>query len=145
MWRLEFFENKWNMYDAYIFPRPLPQTCRLETTSVCLNTRLVVNKKFSNSHFFIEIIVKGWHLCAHHVMRSIVLHARRPNCQLKSLTHLVFMICWFWFFAFWEEEKHVFNFVPFRPTRYVLKILRCLEVSNRVSNWNKVKNNVYLV
>ena len=35
---------------------------------------------------------------------------------------------------------HVFHFVPFRPTRYVLKSFRCLEVSNRVRNRNKVKN-----
>ena len=27
----------------------------------------------------------------------------------------------------------------FRPTRYVLKIFRCLDVSNRVRNRNKVK------
>ena len=42
--------KKWNMYEAHIFPRPLQQTCRLETTKLCLNTRLRVNKKFQNSH-----------------------------------------------------------------------------------------------
>jgi len=40
--------KKWNMYFAQIFPRPLQQTCRLETTSFNLNTRLRVKKiKFS--------------------------------------------------------------------------------------------------
>ena len=34
----------WNMYEAHIFPRPLQQTCRLETTPLCLNTRLRVKK-----------------------------------------------------------------------------------------------------
>jgi len=41
--------KKWNMYEAHIFPRPLQQTCRLETISLCLNTRLSENKKFQNS------------------------------------------------------------------------------------------------
>ena len=36
--------------EAHIFPRPLQQTCRLETTLLCINTRLFVNKKFQNSH-----------------------------------------------------------------------------------------------
>jgi len=50
VWRLEFFVKKWNMYEAHISPRPLQQTCRLETTHLCLNTRLRVNKKLQNSH-----------------------------------------------------------------------------------------------
>ena len=48
IWWLEFRVKKWNMYEAYIFPRPLHQTCRLETTFfLFLNTRLRV-KKISN-------------------------------------------------------------------------------------------------
>ena len=50
VWRLEFFVNKWNMYEVHIFPRSLKQTCRLETTPLCLNTRLGVNKRLKNSH-----------------------------------------------------------------------------------------------
>ena len=42
--------EKWNMYEAHIFPRPLLQTCSLETTPLCLNTQLHVYKKFQNSH-----------------------------------------------------------------------------------------------
>ena len=48
------------------------------------------------------------------------------------------------FFAFWGAENHVFHIVPFRPKRYALKRFRCLVVSNRVRNWNKVKNNIYV-
>ena len=48
------------------------------------------------------------------------------------------------FFAYWGAEKHFFQIVPFRPTRYVLKGFRCLEVSNRVWKWNKIKNNIYV-
>jgi hypothetical protein len=61
-----------------------------------------------------------------------------------SVTHLVLYFSWFSFFEFWGAEKHVFNNVSIRPTRYVQKSFRCLEVSNRVRKWNKVKNNIYL-
>jgi len=61
-----------------------------------------------------------------------------------SDTHLVFKFQLIFFFAFWWAEKHVFHIVPFRPTRNVLKVLRCLEVCNRVRNWNNVKNNIYV-
>ena len=44
--------EKWNIYQGRIFPRQLQQTCRFEATSLCLNTRLLVNKKFPNSHYF---------------------------------------------------------------------------------------------
>jgi len=50
VWRLEFFVKKLNMYEAHIFPSPIQQTWRLETTPLCLNTRLRVNKNFQNSH-----------------------------------------------------------------------------------------------
>ena len=44
--------EKLNIYEDHIFPRSLLQTCRLETTSLCLNTRLRVNKKFPYSNYF---------------------------------------------------------------------------------------------
>ena len=69
------------MYEAHIFPRPLQQTCRLETTPLCLNTRLRVQKNFKIHINFIEINVNDSLLCAHHIMTSIILHTRRPNCQ----------------------------------------------------------------
>jgi len=72
---------KWNIYEAHIFPRPLVQTCRLETTSICLNTRLGVIKKFPDSHYFYWIYCKHLSFCAHTVMTSIILHTRSPNCQ----------------------------------------------------------------
>jgi len=40
--------EKLNIYEVNILPRPLLHTCRLETTSLCLYTRLRVKKsKFS--------------------------------------------------------------------------------------------------
>ena len=44
VWKLEFFLKKCDMYEAHIFPRRLQQKCRLETTPLCLNTRLRVKK-----------------------------------------------------------------------------------------------------
>jgi len=69
------------MYEVHIFPRALQQTCRLETTTLCLNTWLRVKKIFKIHIYFIEINVNVYLLCAHHVMTSIFLHTRRPNCQ----------------------------------------------------------------
>jgi len=43
--------EKWNVYEGHIFQRPLLQTCRLETTSLCLNTRSNV-KNLPLSHYF---------------------------------------------------------------------------------------------
>ena len=73
--------QKWNIYEAHIFPRPLIQKCRLVTNSFCLNTRLRVNKNLQIPITFIEINVEVCLLCAHPVMKSIILHTRRPNCQ----------------------------------------------------------------
>ena len=39
------------VYEGHIFQRLILQTCSLETTSLCLNTRLIVNKIFPNSHY----------------------------------------------------------------------------------------------
>jgi hypothetical protein len=44
--------EKWNIYEAHIFPRSLIQTCWLETIPLCLCTRLSLNKKFPNFHYF---------------------------------------------------------------------------------------------
>ena len=44
VWKLEFFVKKCNMYEAHIFPMALQQTCRLETITLFLNTRLRVLK-----------------------------------------------------------------------------------------------------
>ena len=135
---------KWNVYEDHIFPRPLLQTCRLDTTSLCLNTRLTVNKKFPNSHYFYWINVNVSLLRDHHIMKSIILHTRRTFIK-KYVTHLVFRFQLIFFFAIWGDEKHVFHIVPFRPLRYALKSLKCLEVSNRIRNWDKVKNNIYVM
>ena len=67
------------------FPRPLQQTCRLETTPLCLNTLIRVNKNFKIHINFIEINVSVCLLCAHHVMTSIILHTRRPNVKKSPL------------------------------------------------------------
>jgi len=42
----------------------------------------------------------------------------------------------------WKARVHI---AAFRPTRHVLKIFRYLEVRNRVRNWNKEKNVIFVV
>jgi len=78
---LRILVGKLNIYEGHIFPRPLLPTYRLETTSLCLNTRLIVNKIFQIFITFIEINVNVCILYAHHVMTSIILLTRSPNCQ----------------------------------------------------------------
>ena len=77
-------------------------------------------------------------------MTSIILHSRRPNCQLKVCNALGFMFQLISFFAFWGSVKHVFHIPLFRPTRYVLMSFRYLEVGNRVRNWNNIKKFIFV-
>ena len=100
--------EKWNMYEAHIFPRSLVQTCWFESNSLCLNTRLSVNKDFRNSHNFYWNLVNRRLLCAHPLMTSIIFHPRRPNTQenvsyvLDFLFQLMlnFRILWSWIARF---------------------------------------------
>ena len=143
MWCLEFFEKKWNMYEGHIFPRPLQQTCRLETTPLCLHTPLSVKKNFEIHINFIEINVNVCLLCAPHVMKSIILHNRRPVNKM-FVTHLVFIFQLTFIFRILKSWKAHFHITPFRPTSYVLMRLMWLEYSNRVRNWNKVRNFIFV-
>ena len=60
---------------------------------------------------------------------------------MKSMLRTWFLcLNWLSFSAFWETEKHVFHITPFRTTSYVQMRLKWLEVTNRVRNWNNVKN-----
>ena len=135
--------EKWNVCEDHILRIPLLQTCRLETTSLCLNTRLFVNKKFPNPLYFIEINVNVCLLCAHQVITSIIFNTRRP-VNKKSVTHMVFRFQRIFFFRILRSWKARFNIVPFLPPRYVLKSFMCLEVSNGVRNWNKIKKKIYV-
>ena len=64
---------------------------------------------------------------------------------IKCLLRFWFL-CYSWFFfAFWGSKKYIFHISPFPPTRYVLKSFRYLKVRNRVRNWNKVKNFIFVV
>ena len=47
------------------------------------------------------------------------------------------------FFEFWLVDKHLFHITSLHTSSYVLMRLEFLEVSNRVSNWNK-KNDIYV-
>ena len=83
-------------------------------------------------------------LCSQPVMRSIILHTRRPNCQYKICYALGFYVSAIFFFRILRSWKHVFHIAPFCPTTYVLKSFKWLEVSNRERNWNKLKNVIYV-
>ena len=73
--------EKWNVYEGHIFPRPLLETCRLETSSFYLNTRWLVNKTFLILIIYIEINFNVCLKCDHHVMKALILHTWNLNCQ----------------------------------------------------------------
>ena len=106
--------------------------------------RLRVNKDIQNLYIFIDIKVTVWLLCAHPLMTSKILHTWRPNSIKRQLRNWFMCFSWCSYFAFWGAEKHVFHFASFRTTMYVLHCFRCLEISNRVTNRNKVKNLIFV-
>jgi len=63
------------------YPRSLVQTCWLETTALCLNTRFSVNKNFQILITYIDIKVTVWRLCAQPIMTSLIFDIERPNNQ----------------------------------------------------------------
>jgi hypothetical protein len=73
--------ENWNIYKAHIFFFSFVQICWLETTSLYLNTRLTLSKKFPNSHNFIAININVWLLMCSPLMTTIILCIRRPNYQ----------------------------------------------------------------
>jgi hypothetical protein len=48
--------EKCNVYEGHIFKSPLQQTCRMETTTLCLNTKLLVKKNFKFSLFLLKLM-----------------------------------------------------------------------------------------
>jgi len=73
-------EGRWNIYEAHIFTRSLAQKCCLETTSLCLSTRLSL-KNFWYSQYFYWNFGNLWLLCALPLISSIIFHSWRPNSQ----------------------------------------------------------------
>ena len=96
---VRYLVEKWSIYDVHIFPRSLVKTCSLESTSLCLHTRLRVNKNFQILIILIEIDVKHWMLCAHLVMKSINFFLEDLSDNKKSVMHLVFIFQLILFFC----------------------------------------------
>ena len=88
---------------------------------------------------FIEIQVPVSLLCAHPLMTSINFILEESTLNKTSVTYLISMFRLMFIFEFWLGEKQLFHISPFHSWCYVQMRLGCLEVSNRVSNWNKAK------
>jgi len=95
-------------------------------------------------YFLLKLKYLFGFLCANPLMTSINFYTRKPNSMKLQLRTCFLCFSWCLFFAFWGSEKHVIHNAPFRSTRYVLKCYRYLEVSNLVSNRNKVKNLIFV-
>jgi len=86
-------------------------------------------------------------------MTSIDIHTRRPNTQENVSSFLIFIFQLMFIFRIFaldsyvsadDHEKHVFHNAPFHSTSHVLKSFRYLDVSKRVSNWNKGKILIFI-
>ena len=66
-------------------------------------------------------------------------HTRKPTVNKNSFMHMVFIYLLTFIFRILRSWKARFSHNPFRPTSYIQKSLKWLEVNNRVRNWNKVK------
>ena len=126
------------------FPEAITTNMQIGYESFVFEYPVTCKKKFTIQINFIEINVNVCLLWAHHVMTSIILHTRRSNCQKISVAHLVFMFQLTFIFRILRSWKARYHITPFRPTSYVLMRLKWLEVSNRVRNWNKVKNFIFV-
>ena len=122
------------------FPQAITTNMQIGIDSFVFKYPVTYKKNFKIHINFIKFNVNVCLLCAHHVMTSIILHTRRPNCQKSLLRTWIICFTWLSFFAFWEAEKYVFHITPFCPRSFVLMGLKWLEVSNRVRKWNEVKN-----
>jgi len=66
-----------------------------------------------------------------------VSYSRTQHTRKRKLHTWFLRLFWCLFFAFWGAENPFFHILPFRSRGYALKSFECLEVFNRVSNWNK--------
>jgi hypothetical protein len=71
-------------------------------------------------------------------------YSRNQHSRKRQLRTWFLCFSWSSFFAFWGTVKQLFHIASFRSTSYVLKSFGCLEVSNSVSNRNKVKHRIFV-
>ena len=128
------------------FPEAITADMQIENELFVFKYSVTWRQKINNFSFFY------WNCCKQ--LSFICSHRNdkyNPSYLMNSLSINSLLRIWFlgfsWFssFAFWGTEKHFFHIFPFRPTRYVLKSYRCLDVSNRVRKWNKFKKFIYVV
>ena len=108
--------EKWNVYQVHIFPRTLLQTYRLETTSLCLNTRLLINKNFQIFTIFSWIKRKGSSFRSSLRNNKYNPSYSKTYLSIKSLYELGFYVSAEFLFSLFEELKSTFftsfNFAP---------------------------------
>ena len=63
------------------FPEAITTNMQIGYVSFVFKFPVTCKKNYKIHINFIEININVCLLCAHHVMTSIILHTRRPNCQ----------------------------------------------------------------
>jgi len=103
--------GKWNKYEAHIFTRSLVQKCWLETTTLCLNSRLRVNKIFYILNIYIEIYVTLRLLCAQPLISRIIFRTPGSNIQDNVNYVLDFMLFLMFIFRILMSWKTCFSHI----------------------------------
>jgi hypothetical protein len=116
--------EKWNVYEVHIFPRPLLKTCRLVTTSLCLNTRLILNKNFKILIIFIENNINVCLLFDHHERKGIISKETLVlMCMARNFDNIES-----WKLIVWHRD--IYN------AKKILKTFVCVVVRILVEKWN---------
>ena len=120
------------------FPEAITTNMLIGNDSFVFKYAVTGKKNFKIHITFIEIKKRLSFMCSPRNDKCNRLYSK-TNLSIKSLLRTSFLCFSWFFFAFWEIEKHFIHIAPFRSTSYVLMRLRWLEVSNCLRNWNKDK------
>jgi len=90
------------------FPEAITTNMQIENDSFVFKYPVTCKNNFKILINIIEINVNVFLVCAHHVMTSIIIHTRRPNCQYNVCYALGFYVSADFHFSHFEKQKSTF-------------------------------------
>ena len=127
------------------FSKVIRTNMLLETKSLCLNTQLRVKKIFQFLHYFYWNLGNPLTFMCSPLMTSIIFNPQTTNTQENFIYVLDFYVLADNHIPHFEELKGMFFTYFHCSTSYVLKRFGCFDVHNRLSNWNKHKNLIFVL
>ena len=141
--QFRFLVVMWNIYAAHISIGH-SYKCAYFKRILFIQYPVKCKQKIFKFSLFLSNFLTVLLLGVHPLMESIIFHTRRPNNQEKCSYLLdIYVSVDVHFHILWSWDA-CFHINPFRYTSYVLKCFGCLEVSSRVSNWNKGKKLIFV-